>query len=269
MSFFISRMPLAGLRSSPPLSKQTPLPMIAMRGLSGLAPLELDQPRSALRPKRPARPRRSMDSLRRDPCRRSLGPRRRTARPACELPARARRDQGRLPACSTRSRTSAVASASRMVASIFAGSPVSSTRGPRSALVLLRAIGVEAMLGEQPAERGRTGLALRKLVCPFGQALTELGEAPGRKLRSHRPPPKRLRIHRLCAAGRRRRKPVFPSKRCAFIKARSSAGRVFAQSSKLVFVDEVDRMGFLAAVGDEQGREVGHWSDALASCSTG
>ena len=32
MSFFISRIPLAGLMSSPPLSKHTPLPMMAMRG---------------------------------------------------------------------------------------------------------------------------------------------------------------------------------------------------------------------------------------------
>ena len=36
MSFFISRMPLAGLMSSPPLSKQTPLPTIATRGCFGL-----------------------------------------------------------------------------------------------------------------------------------------------------------------------------------------------------------------------------------------
>ena len=36
MSFFMIRMPPACLRSSPPLSKQTPLPTIATRGSSGL-----------------------------------------------------------------------------------------------------------------------------------------------------------------------------------------------------------------------------------------
>ena len=134
--------------------------------------------------------------------------------------------------------------------------------------VLLRAIGVEAMLGEQPAERGRTGIALRKLVLPFGQALAELGQAPGRELAriGHRRddfelfafarqddvgvtglPVEALRLHQGAILGRAGFRPILEAR----------------------LVDEVDRMGFLAAVGDEQGREVGHWSDALASCSTG
>ena len=48
MSFFISRMPLAGLMSRPPLSKQTPLPTIAIFGCAFLAPVQLDQARRAL-----------------------------------------------------------------------------------------------------------------------------------------------------------------------------------------------------------------------------
>jgi hypothetical protein len=36
MSFFMSRIPVAGLMSRPPLSKQTPLPTTATRGCAGL-----------------------------------------------------------------------------------------------------------------------------------------------------------------------------------------------------------------------------------------
>ena len=45
MSFFISRMCCADLRSSPPLSKHTPLPARTSPGWLGVAPVELDDPR--------------------------------------------------------------------------------------------------------------------------------------------------------------------------------------------------------------------------------
>ncbi len=49
MSFFISRMPADGLMSRPPVSNTTPLPTIATRGRSGVAPTHLDHPRRARR----------------------------------------------------------------------------------------------------------------------------------------------------------------------------------------------------------------------------
>ena len=49
MSFFMSSMPLAGLMSSPPVSKHTPLPTSVTLGSLALAPAQLDQPRRALR----------------------------------------------------------------------------------------------------------------------------------------------------------------------------------------------------------------------------
>ena len=49
MSFFISRMPAGGLRSSPPVSKHTPLPTSVTFGAARVAPGEVDQPRRAAR----------------------------------------------------------------------------------------------------------------------------------------------------------------------------------------------------------------------------
>src|SRR4051794_15101724 len=45
-------------------------------------------------------------------------------------------------------------------------------------LFLFGTIVVEAVLREEPAERGSAGLAVRKLVSPFGQALAEFRKAP-------------------------------------------------------------------------------------------
>jgi hypothetical protein len=45
MSFFISFMPASLLRSSPPVSKHTPLPTSGDPGRVGVAPGEVDQPR--------------------------------------------------------------------------------------------------------------------------------------------------------------------------------------------------------------------------------
>ena len=47
MSFFIISMALSGLRSSPPVSKHTPLPTSVTLGSPGFAPAQLDQPRRA------------------------------------------------------------------------------------------------------------------------------------------------------------------------------------------------------------------------------
>ena len=205
MSFFISRMPLAGLMSSPPLSKQTPLPTIAMRGSLGLAPFELDQARRALARRRAARPRRSADSLSRA--------RRRAVTRTCAAdalrarrgrPARARPGRGRAAGVLTRSRTSAVASASRTVSSIRAGFAGDQDARPALGLVLLRAVGVEAMLGEQPAERGlaraRPRPAGRCLRAGFRRAW------PGTRARaSPRPSPRSRPRTRRRAGGSRRR----------------------------------------------------------------
>ena len=62
----------------------------------------------------------------------------------------------------TRSRTRAVASARRTVASIRAGFAGQQDARPAFGLVGLRAVSVEAMLGEQPAERGGARLARRR-----------------------------------------------------------------------------------------------------------
>ena len=156
MSFFISRMPLAGLRSSPPLSKQTPLPTMAMRGLRGIAPFGLDQARRAFG--------RGGGADRGDQ-REALGE---ASSPAVTVisnagaagrarPARARPGRDRAAGVLTRSRTSAVASASRTVGrSTLDASPVTSTRGPR-------------VLGSPCRDRCRTGAgraASRAPPCP-------------------------------------------------------------------------------------------------------
>ena len=47
MSFFISRMPSAVLRSRPPVSKHTPLPTSVTLRCAALAPVQVDQPRRA------------------------------------------------------------------------------------------------------------------------------------------------------------------------------------------------------------------------------
>jgi hypothetical protein len=49
MSFFIMRMPSAGLRSRPPVSKHTPLPMTGYARRAGVAPFQREQARRARR----------------------------------------------------------------------------------------------------------------------------------------------------------------------------------------------------------------------------
>ena len=181
MSFFISRMPLAGLRSSPPLSKHTPLPTIATRGWLGIAPFELDQPRRALARGAAGRPRRSADSPRSsaspDVTRTSAPSGSARSRTACSSSAGPRSPAGVL----TRSRTRAVASARRTIC--VDPRRLAGDEDPRAALGVLRlgSIVVEAVLGEQPAERRLARARPRPAVGAFGQRFGELGEAPGRQ----------------------------------------------------------------------------------------
>ena len=49
MSFFMLSMPVSGLMSSPPVSKQTPLPTSVIFGSLCVAPGQVDQPRRARR----------------------------------------------------------------------------------------------------------------------------------------------------------------------------------------------------------------------------
>ena len=49
MSFFISSIALSGFRSSPPVSKQTPLPTSVTFGCLAIAPAQIDQPRRTRR----------------------------------------------------------------------------------------------------------------------------------------------------------------------------------------------------------------------------
>ena len=130
MSFFIHRMPPADLMSRPPLSKQTPLPMMAMRGSPAL-PHSSSIRRGARAATGAAHRGDQADSLPPGLCRMSPGLRRRAgrepARTACSSSAGPRSAAG----VSTRSRTRAVASARRIgrrSARLAGDQP----RGPRS-----------------------------------------------------------------------------------------------------------------------------------------
>ena len=100
------------------------------------------------------------------------------------------------------------------------------------------------------------GFAVRELVGAFGQALGEPGQAPGRQ---------RLgvldRAHHLELAAARQDDEgeaglaVEPMR----FEQRAVLGRPLLQpAGEALLVDEVDRAGLLAAVGDEERGEIGH-----------
>ena len=177
MSFFISRIPLADLRSRPPLSKQTPLPTIAIRGSPALphsssisrgARLgDAAPPTAAIKGWTLASS--SPVVIRTCPAR-SLG-----------LVADRRLELGRPEIGGRRidevaderggiGETDCVVDPRRL-----AGDKPSRTG---LGLVLLRPVGVEPVLPEQPAERRDAGFTQGEPVGAFGEAFAKPGQAP-------------------------------------------------------------------------------------------
>ena len=130
-------------------------------------------------------------------------------------------------------------------------------RGPRSGSSFFDRYVSKRCWAEQPAERRRPGFALRQLVRPFGQALAELGQAPGRQLAASATAETTSNSSPL--RGRRTKaKPGLPVEAMRLQQRAILRRAGFRPALEARLVDEVDRMGLLAAVGDEQGREVGH-----------
>ena len=130
----------------------------------------------------------------------------------------------------TRSRTSAIASASRTASSIRAASPVTRTSPPVRAH--------PSSTGNRQTGAGREaiqGRPARARLPPAGRCLREgLRRAlRGTRGRANLRPSTALTTSKSPPRGRiTKADPLFPSKRCASISARSSAGRRFAQSAK-------------------------------------
>jgi len=112
------------------------------------------------------------------------------------------------------------------------------------------------MLGEKPAERGLARFAGDEAVRAFGQALGQLGKTPGRQLG-------RIldRAHQFEAVAARQQdegeaglavEAVRFDQRAVFRAAALGPGLEAA------LVDEVDEVGLLAPVGDEERGEIGH-----------
>src|SRR5262249_5263395 len=124
------------------------------------------------------------------------------------------------------------------------------------AVVLLRAIGVETVLCEEPAECGLSRGPMRKLVAAFRKLFGKRRKTPGRKL-AHL----LNRAHDLEVSALRkdhegvRVLSVEPLHfdQCAVVR------RAFLEPpGKTVLVDEMDQPRLLAAVWNEKRCEIGH-----------
>jgi len=127
----------------------------------------------------------------------------------------------------------------------------------RTAVILcLRSIGIEAMLGEEPAETRQVWISVRELVRSFGQLFSERRKAPGRQL---------LRI--LDGSGNLKLVAARKDRECVLGLAVEAMGGkqravfdgpLFQPALEAVFVDKMNWARLLAAIGNEERSEVGH-----------
>ena len=114
------------------------------------------------------------------------------------------------------------------------------------------------MLGQKPAERGFSGRPLRQAVGTFGERVGKLGEAPGGQRIDIGDGGDDVELVRAVArnhGGLEGRLSVEP------LGGEEIAARLrlaLQPVGKAALVDQVNRMGLLAAVGNEQRSEVGH-----------
>ena len=202
MSFFMLSMPEAGLRSSPPVSKHTPLPTSVTLGASCLAPDDVDQPRLPRAGAADGVDRRVVLGQQRvaddDPAARAGFPR---------DPLRLIR-QFRRPHIGSRGRRQVAGEEHRAGQSLDEAAV--GALGPRQ-LRCGRGLGLVAGEGvgaERPAERHPAGVAARRValgqrvdpIAAFRQALRQPGDGPHRRLALARPRPAPGRACRSCPA---------------------------------------------------------------------